>query len=109
MSAGSAGPAREVPLNGILENTGRELARLARMAGGIDDHIGELLLHPELAAMLSREILQDVDNLRQSVDCLHRLVTNLAARGPADASICAGAAVEGVYLESIRTACLPEP
>ena len=95
-----------VPLNTVLANTGGELERLAAVAANIDDHIGDLLLHPELAAKLSKELMQDVDRLRQAVDCVHRLIVNIADSGSADATVSVRSAGEGVYLESVRNACL---
>ena len=48
-----------LPLNKVLENAGGELERLAAIAANIDDHIGDLLLHPELASKLSSELMQE--------------------------------------------------
>ena len=95
-----------VPLNTVLANTGGELERLAAVAANIDDHIGDMLVHPELAAKLSKEFMQDVDRLRQAVDCVHRLILNIADSGCADATVSVRNASEGVYLESVRNACL---
>ncbi len=95
-----------VPLNRVLANTGGELERLAAVAANIDDHIGDMLLHPELAAKLSKDLMQDVDRLRQAVDCVHRLIVNIAECGSAEATVSVRIAGEGVYLESVRNACL---
>ena len=95
-----------IPLSEIISNTGNELGRLTSVATRIDDHIGDLFLHPELAAKLSTELMQDVDCLRQAIDCLHRLMKNIAKSGHADGLVSLDRASDGVYLESVRTACL---
>ena len=104
MTGSTASLDAEVPLNTVLANTGAELERLARVAADVDDHIGDLLLHPETAARLSPALMQDVDRLRQAVDCLHRLIANIADAGCTEARVSVADATRGVYLESIRRA-----
>lgn len=100
----TAGEEERIPLASVLSNTAQLLEVLSDKATEIDEAVGDWLVsgdgtRPPLA------LLQDVDLLRQSVDCLRILTANLARQGLADCTISVPEAVDGIYLESIRSGC----
>ena len=94
-----------VSLKLVLANTAQELERLAAKASGIDEVVGDMLVAGK-GARPSVALLQDVDLLRQSVDCMQILIENLAREQICDCQVPADGAMQGIYLESIRKACV---
>ncbi|WP_422027195.1 hypothetical protein [Roseovarius sp.] len=93
-----------IPLASVLSNTAQLLEVLSDKAAEIDEAVGDWLVsgdgtRPPLA------LLQDVDLMRQSVDCLRILTANLARQDLEDCNISVVEAVDGIYLESIRSGC----
>ncbi|KZY38701.1 hypothetical protein A3731_39885 [Roseovarius sp. HI0049] len=93
-----------IPLASVLSNTAQLLEVLSAKAAEIDEAVGDWLVsgdgtRPPLA------LLQDVDLMRQSVDCLRILTANLARQDLDDCIVSVPEAVEGIYLESIRSGC----
>ncbi|MEQ8877238.1 MAG: hypothetical protein RIC49_12585 [Phycisphaerales bacterium] len=100
----SAAEDNRIPLASVLSNTAQLLEVLAEKAAEIDEAVGDWLVscdgtRPPLA------LLQDVDLMRQSVDCLRILTSNLARQDLENCVISAPEAVDGIYLESIRSGC----
>lgn len=95
-----------ISLISILENAGNELGRLTSMAEAIDDHVGDLLSDPNFSGGVSFTLLQDVDRLRQSIDCMRNLVFNIAGSGFTDKEVSVAAMSKNIYLQSMRSSCL---
>lgn len=95
-----------IPLDITLRNISNELARLSAIAANVDDVMGDVItkIGPNDAAHQST--LQDVDLLRQSLECLVVLLGNLADQQDVSMGVHAGNAGEGVYLRDLRDACL---
>lgn len=100
-----AGDETRLPLGQVLANTARELEVLASRAGGIDEAVGDMLASGE-GARPPVALLQDVDMLRQAVDCVQILISNLARQELGPCEVCPVQAGEGIYLETIRSGCL---
>ncbi len=94
-------------LHEALENVAREVDILARKAHQIDEAMGDAICAGDTADALPLALTQDVDLMRQSADCLHILLNNLAeiAAGSNDARVQVEAedVTQGVYLTAIRT------
>ena len=54
----------------------------------------------------SAALLQEVDRMRQALDCLHILMANLARASGEAGDVPFATLAEGVYLEAIRRRCL---
>jgi hypothetical protein len=65
-------------LSSVLENVARELEILARKAHQIDEAMGDAICAGDSVDSLPLALTQDVDLMRQSADCLHILLSNLA-------------------------------
>jgi len=94
-----------VQLGRVLANAAREVEVMAVKASKIDEAIGDMLVNcsafgPQIT------LLQEVDMLRQSVDCIQILIDNLSRQELGDCQICPEQVGEGVYLEAIRRGCL---
>ncbi len=94
-------------LRDVLANAARELETLATKASGIDEAVGDMLVHAGGETRLPVALLQDVDVLRQSLDCMQILIGNLANHGSCDCGIPNSDAARGVYLAAIKKRCLP--
>ena len=96
-----------IALGDILANTARELEALASKTSAIDEMVGDMLVTGSGATSPPPvALLQDVDLLRQSVDCLHILLHNLSQGQACACVVSRDAAANGVYLERVRKACL---
>lgn len=89
-----------------LENVAHEVDILARKALAIDEAMGEAISATDAVEALPLELTQDVDLMRQSADCVHILINNLASitakAGRAPDFVEAAAVTKGVYLSAIR-------
>ena len=95
----------ELRLGHVLANAAREMEAMAAKASMIDEAVGDLLVDYN-GGRLPVALLQDVDLLRQSVDCIQILIGNLSRQELGDCLVCPELAGEGVYLEAIRKGCL---
>lgn len=93
----------------LLSNATAELGRLAQLAGALDEALGDWVLTNAGPARPPIDLLQNADLLRQSVECFERLFQNLTAQSLARSDVPSAALIEGVFLESIRVACLRPP
>lgn len=97
-----------IALQSALENASQELERLAQKALAIDEAMGDAIAEADALEALPLELTQDVDLMRQSADCLHVLLSNLAAltaassRSPEQVEVEVEAVTQGVYLSAIR-------
>lgn len=92
-------------LDTILANVADELRAMAVAARSIDEAAGDMVARgPADAAPAA--VLQEVDRVRQSLDCLHILMENLARAGCGRGAVAVADAADGVYLEAIRKRCL---
>lgn len=94
----------QIPLAAMLSNTAQLLDVLSAKAAEIDEAVGDWLVSGD-GARPPLVLLQDVDLLRQSVDCLRILAGNLARQDLNDCVISVADVVDGIYLESIRSGC----
>lgn len=93
-----------IQLSAVLSNTAQLLDVLSSKAVEIDEAVGDWLVSGD-GARPPLVLLQDVDLLRQSVDCLRILASNLARQNLDEFSIPVADIVDGIYLESIRSGC----
>jgi len=98
-----------IDLDTLLANATGELGRLAGLAGALDETLGDWLLTHSGGTRPPIDLLQNADLLRQSVECLERLFRNLTEQGITSSCVPSAALIEGVFLESIRVACLSPP
>ena len=108
-----AGSGPTIALHLALENVAFEVDILARKALAIDEAMGEAISATDTLDMLPLELTQDVDLMRQSTDCVHILLRNLAtiteeAGTPPD-FVEAEAVTKGVYLSAIRDRVTARP
>lgn len=96
----------KIPLDATLGNIANELARLSAIAAMVDETMGDVIVKMGLNDQEHVTALQDVDLLRQSLDCLAVLVNNLAGQQELSMGVHTGEAGEGVYLRDLRDACL---
>ena len=94
----------DISLAAVLSNTAKLLEVLSAKAAEIDEAVGDWLVSGD-GTRPPLVLLQDVDLLRQSVDCLRILTGNLARQDLKDCVISVADAVDGIYLESIRSGC----
>jgi hypothetical protein len=98
-----------VPLKDVLINLSREMETVARKAGAIDEAVGDMIVDgSEAMEAIPVALLQDVDLLRQTADCLHILIDNLAHAQSCDCTVPRAAAGRGVYLDRLQRDCLGE-
>lgn len=95
-----------IPLDVTLRNISNELARLSAIAANVDDVLGSAIGNSVGASNDHSTALQDVDLLRQSLDCLVVLVGNIANQDDIGAGVISREVGEGVYLRDLRDACL---
>ncbi|MEQ9258176.1 MAG: hypothetical protein RIG84_03665 [Roseovarius sp.] len=96
-----------IDLSVVLTNTAAELEHLAMKASEIDEAVGDMLVSGgQGMAGLPMVLLQDVDLLRQTVDCLQILMNNIARQGACACGVSSSAVAEGIYLEAVRKRCL---
>lgn len=93
-----------IPLTAMLLNTAQLLEVLSAKAAEIDEAVGDWLVSGD-GSRPPLVLLQDVDLLRQSVDCLRILAGNLARQDLEDCVVSVAEAIDGIYLESIRSGC----
>ncbi|MEM7731715.1 MAG: hypothetical protein AAF280_02900 [Pseudomonadota bacterium] len=83
----------------------RELDMLAQRALALDEALGEAIGSSDAACGLPVALMQDVDLVRQSADCLRIVMGNLvkiAASAPQPPDLLeASAVVDGVYLAAL--------
>ena len=107
------GTGHTIALHLALENVAHEVDILARKALAIDDAMGAAISSEDAVELLPLELTQDVDLMRQSTDCVHILLRNLAtitqeAGTPPD-FVDAEAVTKGVYLSAIRDRVTSKP
>lgn len=100
----SVGCEDRMPLAKVLANTAQLLESLSAKATEIDEAVGDWLVSGD-GARPPLALLQDVDMMRQSVDCLRILTANLSRQDLDGCVISVPDTVNGVYLESIRSGC----
>lgn len=98
-----------IPMRTVLHNTSTEVERLARIATVLDEVVGDLIAETDPAQRDRLALLQDVDLLRQSLDCLGVLMRNLADCPDQTGTVLPEKAGTGVYLHDLRMACLAPP
>ena len=108
-----SGTAKHISLNAALENMSFELDRLAQKTLALDEALGEAIGSPDAAGALPLDLLQDVDLVRQSADCLRIVMGNLVkmsgtAPQPPD-FLETRAVIDGVYLPALRDRVVAAP
>ena len=95
-----------IAVNRVLVNVAREVDILARKAHQIDEAMGDAICAAAALEALPLELTQDVDLMRQSADCVHIMLSNLAEiAGQGDEmpdEVDTLALTKGVYLSAIR-------
>jgi len=95
-----------IPLDKVLANTAVEIERMAEKAAELDGLVAEMVLQSGPLTREGAEALQDVDRLRQSLECMVFLVRNLAAGAGGSCEVEAEAAAEGIYLRDFKETCM---
>ncbi|MGR3802775.1 hypothetical protein [Marinibacterium profundimaris] len=95
-----------IPLDVTLRNISNELARLSAIAANVDEVMGDLVTKLPPDDMSHQAAMQDVDLLRQSLDCLMVLLSNVAEQQDVSSGVLAPDAGQGVYLRDLRDAVL---
>lgn len=95
-----------IPLNIMLRNMSNEIARLSAIAANVDHVMGDVVKSMQFNDAEHQSALQDVDLLRQSLDCLAVLLSNTADQQDVVKGVLSDVAGEGVYLRDLRDACL---
>ncbi|KMW60663.1 hypothetical protein AIOL_000827 [Candidatus Rhodobacter oscarellae] len=96
----------EVGISDVLGSTADELRELTRLASDIDEAVGDWILSKE-ATRPSVALLQNVDLLRQKLDCFEVVVRNLSHQQLAETKLNSEDLIAGVYLESVRQVYTP--
>lgn len=97
----------KITLSAVLANVAAELEQLALKASEIDDAVGDVLAsRSDEGGGIPVVLLQDVDLLRQTLDCLQILVSNISQQQDCEGSVCSSVVAEGVYLGAVRQRCL---
>ncbi|WP_428925840.1 hypothetical protein [Marinibacterium sp. SX1] len=96
----------KIPLDVALRNISNELARLSAIAANVDEAMGDVIVKIGDGDTEHQAALQDVDLLRQSLDCLVVLMGNLADQQDVSTGVLPAHVGEGVYLRDLRDACL---
>ena len=92
-------------LSVILNNTHKQMIEISCLASSVDEILGELscnFVHDQR----SREMMQNVDLLRQSVICIEKLVGNLSNLEIASISVRKQSVGEGIFLGKLRSSIL---
>ncbi len=89
-----------------LENMSQELDTLTRKAVALDEAMGDAVASHDATQAFPVALMQDVDLVRQSADCLRIIMRNLikiteTAPRPPD-TLDRAAVVDGVYLSALR-------
>ena len=86
-----------------LQNLTSELKRISEMANEVDNAVGEMI---ELGtnSPVPVALLQKVDLLRQSTNCLERFATNFATQSMCDHKLGVEVLADGIYLDDMRRA-----
>ncbi|MAC76896.1 MAG: hypothetical protein CML66_02400 [Rhodobacteraceae bacterium] len=95
-----------IPFDATLRNIANELARLSAIAANVDEVMGDVIVKMGANDQEHVTALQDVDLLRQSLDCLVVLMGNLAEQQDVSLGVHTHEVGEGVYLRDLRDACL---
>lgn len=98
----------KIPLDVTLNNIATELARLSAIASQFDEVMGDAVMKLGPSGHEHMNALQDVDLLRQSLDCLVVLMKNIAEQQDVSSGVLPENVGEGVYLRDLREACLSE-
>ena len=103
----------KIVLGELVANMAGELARLSTTAGRLDEEIGHGM-ESGPGRRPSTELIQEVDLLRQSIECIATLTGNLAQQPLPQVAVSSAEVAAGVYLGDLRDACLgtgaaPEP
>ncbi len=97
-----------IPLDVALTNIAAELTRLSGIASHADEIMGDVIVRLGPNDQEHLHALQDVDLLRQSLDCLVVLMKNISEQEEVSNAILPDDVGEGVYLRDLREACLSE-
>ncbi len=95
-----------IPMKTVLQQSADELARISALAEEVDNTIGDWIVAGGAKESLPTTLFQGVDLLRQKVECMGKLVRNLADQEEGNTEICSERAADGVFLAEIRMACL---
>lgn len=107
MSAREQQAGDRIDLTRVLANAARELEAMHARADRLDEAVGDLLVTAGGAgAKPDAALLQDMDLLRQSLDCMHVLMRNLAREAAGASMVSRNSLADGVYLEAFRKECL---
>lgn len=98
----------KIPLDVTLTNISSELARLSSIAAHVDEVMGDVIMRLGPNDQEHLNALQDVDLLRQSLDCLVVLMKNISEQQDVSTGVLPEDVGEGVYLRDLREACLSE-
>lgn len=100
------GADKTISFNAALENVSQELDALTQKAVALDEAIGAAIAAPDASSAFPVTLMQDVDLVRQSADCLRIVMRNLVEiteTGPQPPDVLQAAAViDGVYLAALR-------
>ena len=106
MKAQDMPKSQDICITDLLSNLADELVDLANTAAGFDEVVGDWFSDRTSVTRMDPAVLQSVDLFRQRMDCIARLSQNLAEQTMAPIQLDANALSEGVYLETVRRACL---
>lgn len=97
-----------IPVSALLQNVSYEVERLAQVAEGLDEIVGDLAASNRDGAAPLSVRFQDVDALRQALHAIAQVTMTAARDIPqgSDPWLPKGALAEGVTLEKVRDACL---
>lgn len=100
------GADKTISFNAALENMSQELDTLTQKTVALDEAIGDAIAAPDARSVLPVTLMQDVDLVRQSADCLRIVMRNLAkitetTPQPPD-KLETAAVIDGVYLAALR-------
>ncbi|MEM6587124.1 MAG: hypothetical protein AAF641_01655 [Pseudomonadota bacterium] len=97
---------KRVSLNTTLENMSQELDRLAQKALALDEALGEAISAQNTNGALPVTLMQEVDLVRQSADCLRIVMGNLVkitgTKTQPPSFLETEAVIDGVYLSALR-------
>lgn len=90
-----------MPLKSVLFNAAREIERLSELAREIDEAVGTVSLGGAQIPLPQAQTLQQVDLLRQSLECMTEFIGQVASQSQEEARICADAAVRNIPLRDL--------
>lgn len=85
----------------VLTNMATECDKLARLAGEIDAALGHLALSERGLDRSTCATLQQIDLLRQSLECISTYIEKLAEQFDADLQVNPAAAAKGLFLGNL--------